>query len=228
MKHNASTGRYNQIVTRPFETRQNLEASKAVEIAFCQANASFTMREAPPVVHHSAWSATLAPTARFLLLTSVLLFTAPVSSFAGALAQEQQQEQQHELPPEEDESYATPEEYSFNPVQAQKELKVAKFYIRKGSHRAAALRLQEVVKWDESVTEAYLLLGESREKTSDLDGALQAYRQFLEHADDGDKARAEVQKRIRRLDEQARKEGGAAKAAGKDKGPKKPVLIPRP
>ena len=120
------------------------------------------------------------------------------------------QEAPAELPPEEDESFAAPREYSFNPIQARRELKVAQFYMRKGSHRAAALRAQEAVKWDDSLLDAYILLGEAREKISDVDGARKAYQQYLEVADEGAKEFKEMQRRAERLKQQGAKQAAAA------------------
>lgn len=120
------------------------------------------------------------------------------------------QESPPDLPPEEDESYAAPREYSFNPVQARKELKVARFYMRKSSYRAAALRAQEAVKWDDSLLEAYILLGEAREKFSDVDGARKAYQQYLEAADEDAKERKDIQRRLERLKQDGTRQAEAA------------------
>ncbi|MCC6265831.1 MAG: hypothetical protein IT169_19840 [Bryobacterales bacterium] len=122
-----------------------------------------------------------------LILISLLLV-------AGLAAQENAP-----LPPEEDESYAAPREYSFNPLQAQKELKIGKFYFKKGSFKAAALRAQEALKWDDSLLDAYLMLGEARERMRDTDGARKAYSQFLELAGDTAKERKEIEKRLQKL-----------------------------
>ena len=103
------------------------------------------------------------------------------------------------LPPEEDQNFAAPREYSFNPLQAQKELKIGKFYFKKGSYKAAALRAQEAIKWDDSLLDAYLMLGEARERLRDTDGARKAYTQFLELAGDTVKERKEIEKRLRKL-----------------------------
>jgi len=121
------------------------------------------------------------------------------------------QEEKPELPPEEDETFAEPRDYAFNPVQAEKELKVARFYMKKGNPRAAALRAQEALKWDNTLLDAYLVLGEAREKTTDADGALKAYRQYLELAEEQDKERRNVQKRVEHLSRQLAKESGTTK-----------------
>lgn len=122
-----------------------------------------------------------------ILLISLLLGT-------GLVAQENAP-----LPPEEDETFAAPREYSFNPLQAQKELKIGKFYFKKGSFKAAALRAQEAIKWDDSLLDAYLMLGEARERMRDTDGARKAYSQFLELAGDTAKERKEIEKRLQKL-----------------------------
>ncbi|MDZ7637495.1 MAG: hypothetical protein U5J83_04495 [Bryobacterales bacterium] len=109
------------------------------------------------------------------------------------------QEAEPPLPPEEDQTFAAPREYSFNPLQAKKELTIGKFYFKKGSFKAAALRAQEAIKWDDSLLDAYLMLGESRERLRDTDGARQAYSQFLEIAGDNVKERKEIEKRLQKL-----------------------------
>lgn len=103
------------------------------------------------------------------------------------------------LPPEEDQAFATPKEYSFNPLQAKKELKIGRFYFKKGSFKAAALRAQEALKWDDSLLDAYLMLGEARERMQDTNGARKAYSQFLELARDNAKERKEIEKRLQSL-----------------------------
>ena len=124
-----------------------------------------------------------------LLLFLILLGASPV--FA--------QQADPPLPPEEDESYAAPREYGFNPLQAKKELNIGKFYFKKGSYKAAALRAQEALKWDDSLVEAYLMLGESRERMRDTDGARKAYQQYLELAAADAKERKDIEKRLQKL-----------------------------
>lgn len=104
---------------------------------------------------------------------------------------------EHALPEEEDES-AKPKEYTFNPIQAENELKVARFYMKRGSHKAAALRCEEALKWNPQSAAAYLLLGEAREKLRDKKSAAEAYRKFLEIAGDS-KESGDVRKRLEKL-----------------------------
>ena len=102
--------------------------------------------------------------------------------------------QQEQAPPEEDESLV-PKEYSFNPLQASKEMKVGNYYFKQHKYRAAAQRYVEATKWDGTLAEAYLRLGEAREKQHDKKGAAEAYAKYLEVAPEAKDA-AEVKKRL--------------------------------
>ena len=105
--------------------------------------------------------------------------------------------QQEQEPPEEDESLV-PKVYSFNPLQATKELKIGNYYYKKGNYRAAAQRFQEAIKWDGTLAEAFLRLGEAREKQRDRKAAAEAYAKYLEIAPDAKDA-AEVKKRLAKV-----------------------------
>lgn len=114
-----------------------------------------------------------------------------------AKAAQKQQEQQPPAPvepPEEDENLKT-KEYSFNPLQAQKELNIGNFYFKRGSFKAAAGRFEEAIKWNPGYADAYLRLGEAREKLGQKKEATEAYKAFLENAPDHKRA-AEIKKKI--------------------------------
>ncbi len=86
-------------------------------------------------------------------------------------------------PPEEDETLTT-KEYSFNPIQAKKEVQVGDYYFKKGSFRAAAGRYREATKWDENLAEAYLRLGEAYEKLKEFPAMRKALEKYLSLAPD--------------------------------------------
>ena len=100
----------------------------------------------------------------------------------AAIAQTKPQQQEQE-PPEEDENLTVPE-YTFNPLQAEKELKIGNFYMKKGKYRAAAIRFEEATKWDPNSAAAFLKLGEAREKQKDMKAARVAYAKYVELAPD--------------------------------------------
>lgn len=105
--------------------------------------------------------------------------------------------QKEQNPPEEDESLAV-KEYSFNPLQASKELRVGNFYFKKGNYRAAAMRFQEATKWNANFSEAWLRLGEAEEKLKDEKAAREAYTKYLELAQDAKNA-PDIRKKIAKL-----------------------------
>jgi Tfp pilus assembly protein PilF len=92
----------------------------------------------------------------------------------GACAQEQKPAE----PPEEDEALV-PKEYSFNPLQAQKELQVGNYYFKSGRYRAALGRFREAVKWNENYAEAYLRMSEVYDKLKDPAEARKALEKYL-------------------------------------------------
>ena len=100
-------------------------------------------------------------------------------------------------PPEEDDS-AKPTEYAFNPLQAEKEIAVGNYYMKKGSYRAAVARYTEATKWNPTLPEAFLKLGEAAEKFKDAKAEKEAYAKYLELAPDAKNA-AEIKKKLSRL-----------------------------
>ena len=121
------------------------------------------------------------------LLGSLLASVAPVAS-----AQLKDREKNAlELPPnmkDEDEDVAEETTYVFNPIQAKREMKVGRFYEKKGNHRAAAGRYLEATRWNPSFAAAYWRLGRAREKMSQGQQALDAYLKYPEIA--GNRGRA--------------------------------------
>jgi tetratricopeptide (TPR) repeat protein len=104
---------------------------------------------------------------------------------------------QEEVPPEEDANTVV-KEYSFNPLQAEHELKIGNYYFRKGSFRAAALRFREATKWNEGYPDAWLRLGEAEEKAKDKKAAKEAYAKYLQLSPDARNS-ADIRKRLARL-----------------------------
>ncbi|MGB7762154.1 MAG: tetratricopeptide repeat protein [Bryobacteraceae bacterium] len=102
-----------------------------------------------------------------------------------------------EVPPEEDASLATPT-YSFNPLQSKKDVLVGKEYAKKGNYRAAAGRYLDATRYDDSNSEAWLLLGEADERLKDKSAARDAYKKYLDLAADAKNA-ADIRKKLAKL-----------------------------
>jgi tetratricopeptide (TPR) repeat protein len=102
-----------------------------------------------------------------------------------------------EIPPEEDETLSV-KEYSFNPLQSEKEIRVGNYYFKRGKFRAAAMRFREATKWNNGNSEAWLRLGDAAEKDKDADIEKEAYAKYLELAPDAKDA-PEIRKKIAKL-----------------------------
>jgi tetratricopeptide (TPR) repeat protein len=90
--------------------------------------------------------------------------------------------EKEQAPPEEDETRQPVKEYAFNPLQAQRELRVGNFYFRQGKYKAAANRFSEAVKWNPALAEGYFRLGQAEEKLRDQKAAREAYAKFVQLA----------------------------------------------
>ena len=106
----------------------------------------------------------------------------------------QQQQNQEQEPPEED-ANLKPKVYSFNPLQATKEIQAGDFYYKKHSYKAAAGRFREATKWNPNLAEAWLRLGEAEEKRKNRVDAKEAYEKYLELQPEARDA-AEIRKKI--------------------------------
>jgi len=105
-------------------------------------------------------------------------------------------QQQEQEPPEEDASLI-PRTYSFNPLEAEKDLKVGNYYFKKGNYKASTSRFREATLWNPTYAEAFLRLGESEEKMKDKKAADEAYSKYLSLAPDGKDAES-VKKKLAR------------------------------
>ncbi len=103
----------------------------------------------------------------------------------------------YEVPPEED-SEVAPDNYSFNPLLAEKSVKIGNFYFKQGKYRAAEGRFRDATKWNDGYGEAWLRLGDVEEKLKDKQAARDAYKKYLEVASDAKNA-GEVRKKLEKL-----------------------------
>jgi tetratricopeptide (TPR) repeat protein len=117
-----------------------------------------------------------------------------VAMSAGAAFAQPAPQAQPAEPPEEDETRIA-KEYAFNPLQAAKEVMVGKQYFKKGSYRAAAMRFEEALKWNSNDAEAWLRLGDARNKMRDKKGAREAWKKYVELGSDS-KQVEEIKKKL--------------------------------
>ncbi len=98
-------------------------------------------------------------------------------------------------PPEEDESLSSAKVYSFNPLQAKKEISTGDFYMKRGNFKGAAGRYREATQWDDGNADGFFKLGEASEKLKDYEAAREAFQKFAGMIGDKKKA-SEATKRI--------------------------------
>ena len=105
---------------------------------------------------------------------------------------------EEEPPPPDEDAAASAKVYSFNPLQAQKEMRTGEFYFKKGSYRAAATRFREATKWNPTFAPAWLRLGDTAEKQNDPKTIAEAYAKYLELQPDAKNA-PEIKKKLDRI-----------------------------
>lgn len=134
-----------------------------------------------------------------LLLAAALLqqSDSPAASAKSSGTPPSQAAAPEQKPPEEDDS-VKPQVYTFNPLNAAKDIRTGDFYMRKGNYKAAVARYLEATKWNEQSAEAYRKLGEAEEKFDEPKQAREAYRKFLD-LDPDSKEAAVVRKRLQKL-----------------------------
>ncbi|MGB6945661.1 MAG: hypothetical protein WBE37_24900 [Bryobacteraceae bacterium] len=121
------------------------------------------------------------------LLTGILFAQDEPTLKKRPADQSKPQQQQEQEPPEEDESLA-PKTYSFNPLEAEKDLKVGLYYFKKGNYKASTSRFREATLWNPTYADAFLRLGESEDKMKDKKAAADAYSKYLALSPDGKEA----------------------------------------
>ncbi|HUA61976.1 MAG TPA: hypothetical protein VML19_24680 [Verrucomicrobiae bacterium] len=102
-----------------------------------------------------------------------------------------------EVPPEEDTSLSK-DDYSFNPLQSKRDVEVGDYYRRKGDWNAASGRYRVATLRNDGNAQAWLKLGEARQKMKDTKGAKEAYNKYLE-LDSTSKTAEEVRKALTKL-----------------------------
>jgi tetratricopeptide (TPR) repeat protein len=97
----------------------------------------------------------------------------------------------------------------YDPLRAEKDLEVGKYYMNKGDIDAAIDRFQDAADSKPGYAIPYKFLGEAQEKKKQKRAALQSYKRYLElypHAEDKDK----IQKKIDKLYNEAGSKGKPA------------------
>ena len=87
---------------------------------------------------------------------------------------------------------------NFDPPNAEKDVEVASYYMRKGDMNAAIPRLQEAVQLKPKYAKARLMLGEAYEKSHNPDDAVKTYQDYLKEFPNASDVK-KIEKKIEKL-----------------------------
>jgi tetratricopeptide (TPR) repeat protein len=97
----------------------------------------------------------------------------------------------------------------WDPLRAEKDMEVGKYYMKKGDVDAAIDRFQDATEAKPGYALPFRYLGEAYERKGRKKQAVKAYQRYLDlypHAEDGDKIRKKVEKLHQEIDKEKEKE----------------------
>ena len=100
---------------------------------------------------------------------------------------------------------SAPDQPKWDPLRAEKDLDVGKYYMKKGDIDAAIDRFEDAAEAKPGYAIPFLYLGEAYEKKGKKKQAVKAYQRYVDlypHAEDGDKVRKKIEKLHAEIDKQ--------------------------
>lgn len=143
----------------------------------------------------------------FLLLVSGL-GTGAQSSLgqeSSSNPQPKQEDQTKPKPNTDSPVNSAPDQPKWDPLRAEKDLDVGKYYMKKGDYDAAIDRFEDAVEAKPGYAVPFRFLGECYEKKGKKKPAAKAYQRYLDlypHAEDGDKIRKKIEKLNQEIDKE--------------------------
>jgi tetratricopeptide (TPR) repeat protein len=104
---------------------------------------------------------------------------------------------------------SAPDQPTWDPLRAEKDLEVGHFYMKKGDWDAAIDRFQDATTAKPGYAVPYLYLGEAQEKKGLKKQAIKSYTRYLDlypHAEDGDKVRKKIEKLSKEVESKREKQ----------------------
>jgi tetratricopeptide (TPR) repeat protein len=104
---------------------------------------------------------------------------------------------------------SAPDQPTWDPLRAEKDLEVGRFYMKKGDWDAAIDRFQDATTAKPGYAVPYLYLGEAQEKKGLKKQAIKSYTRYLDlypHAEDGDKVRKKIEKLYKEVESKREKQ----------------------
>jgi tetratricopeptide (TPR) repeat protein len=143
-----------------------------------------------------------------LLVLSIGLWAGPrvVLAQEPAPAPPPKQEDKPKSKPNADSTVqSAPDQPKWDPLRAEKDIEVGKYYMKKGDIDAAIDRFEDAAAAKPGYAIPYRFLGECYEKKGKKKPAVKAYQRYLDlypHAEDGDKIRKKIEKLHREIDKE--------------------------
>ncbi len=100
---------------------------------------------------------------------------------------------------------SAPDQPKWDPLRAEKDLEVGKYYMKKGDIDAAIDRFEDATDAKPGYAIPFLYLGEAYEKKGKKKQAVKAYQRYVDlypHAEDGDKVRKKIEKLHAEIDKE--------------------------
>jgi tetratricopeptide (TPR) repeat protein len=100
---------------------------------------------------------------------------------------------------------SAPDQPTWDPLRAEKDIEVGKFYMHKGDIDAAIDRFEDAVTAKPGYAIPFRYLGECYEKKNRKKPAVKAYQRYLDlypHAEDADKVRKKIEKLNQEIDKE--------------------------
>jgi tetratricopeptide (TPR) repeat protein len=150
------------------------------------------------------------------ILSVPILVAAGVLSFAAQLGSAQdppppptpapkEQPQPKPKPNTDSAVKSAPDQPKWDPLRAEKDLDVGKYYMRKGDVDAAIDRFEDAAEAKPGYAIPYRFLGEAYERKGQKKPAVKAYQRYLDlypHAEDGEKIRKKIEKLHQEIDKE--------------------------
>jgi tetratricopeptide (TPR) repeat protein len=100
---------------------------------------------------------------------------------------------------------SAPDQPTWDPLRAEKDLEVGQYYMRKGDVDAAIDRFQDATTAKPGFAIPYRFLGEAQEKKGLKKKAIKSYQRYLDmvpHADDADKVKKKIEKLYKEVEKE--------------------------
>jgi len=138
------------------------------------------------------------PLATLILIAGLCVYSAPTFAQDAPKESSSKQPDQPKTKPNTDSAAkSSPDQPRWDPLRAEKDIEVGKYYFRKGDIDAAIDRFEDATEAKPGYAIPFRYLGECYEKKGKKKPAVKAYQRYLDlypHAEDAEKIRKRIEK----------------------------------